>query len=264
MKAKATLLLSCLALALCILPARTPAYAQAGAGIDSTHYWSYKLQQPNSPTVPDVQASDQFFQFPVSITPYRQARLLNWVHKNNSTVSDTLVRYTWWDLQEQIPVNQNVIVDNQFGRYEVGVDHLSFMLVPTRKNTDPAGGPLQANHYLCYKVHGFPAPGLPYDMQDDWRHDVVSPQAIEFLCAPCIKYHNGNTFPILDPNTHLAAYPISTTSESFSPYLSNQFATGGVQVQAGGTEYIFVPSVKVENPTPIRKSTWGNIKLLYR
>jgi hypothetical protein len=264
MKAKATLLLSCLAFALCILPARTPAYAQAGAGIDSTHFWTYKLLQPNTQPVPGVQASDQFFMFPIPITPYRQARLLNWVYKNNSTVRDTLVHYTWWDVQEQVTVNRNVIVDNQFGRYEVTVDHLSFMLVPTRKNTDVAGGPLQANHYLCYKTHGFPAPGLPYSMQDEWRHDFVNPGPIEFLCAPCFKYHNGNTFPILDPNTHLAAYPINTTSESFSPFLSNQFTIGGVQVQAGGTEYIFVPSVKIEDPTPTLKSSWGKIKLLYR
>src|SRR5262245_1597081 len=196
MKLKATLLIGCL-VALGLLGARTPVYAQAGAGIDSTHFWTYRILnpyvQPN-----DVQASDQFFMFPITITPYREQRLLNWVFKNNSTVRDTFVHYTWWDIQQQIPVNRNVIVDNQFGRYEVGVDHLEFMLVPTRKNTGL--NPLQANHYLCYKAHGFPPPGLPYDMQDEWHHDVVHPGPIEYLCAPCFKYHNGNTFPILDPN----------------------------------------------------------------
>src|SRR6185369_13705660 len=103
MKTKATLVICCLTLALGLLSAHTPAYAQAGAGIDSTHFWTYKLQQPSTVPAPGVQASDQFFMFPIPITPYRQARLLNWVVKNNSPVRDTSVRYTWWDIQEQIP-----------------------------------------------------------------------------------------------------------------------------------------------------------------
>src|SRR5262249_45016308 len=147
--------------------------------------------------------------------------------KNGSPVLDTLVHYTWWNILEKLPVNRRVIVTNQFGSFPVQVLNLEFLLAPAFKFGNPTGlpgGPL-ANHYLCYRATGFPGPPPNFDFLDEWHRASLNPGPMEFLCAPCAKQHQGQTFSPVDTVTHLAAYPISPTSESFSPRITDQFVS---------------------------------------
>ena len=237
--------------------------AQPGAlPFDPTHYWTYHILDP-IPVQQPIFARDQFFRQGVPLTVANQVRLLNWVHKNNSAVTDTILHYTWYDILEKIPVNKAVIVSNQFGSFPVEVVNLEFLLTPTLKNQTALQLP-QANHYLCYRATGFPAPPLGYDFVDEWRVDFQHPQAMEFLCAPCVKQHLGVTYPVVDTVTHLAVYPITPTSDYFVPILTDQFAPHQHIVQQIPLEYLFVPSEKTERPTDVRRNTWGRVKQLYR
>jgi hypothetical protein len=233
---------------------------------DPSHYWTYTFID-QIPLPQTVFAKDQFFRNGVPLTVEKRERLLNWVFKNGSAVRDTLIHYTWWNVLEKLPVNRRVIVSNQFGSFPVQVLNLEFMLVPAYKNfANPTGGPTGplANHYLCYRATGFPGPPVAYDLLDEWRRDLQQPQAMEFLCAPCAKEHQGQIFPVVDTVTHLAAYPIVPVSTVFSPFVLDQFLAGGGQVIQHPVEYLFVPGEKTDNPVDVKRNTWGNLKKLYK
>ncbi len=239
------------------------ALAQPGPlPFDPTHYWTYHLLE-QQPLPQPIFAKDQFFRQGVPLTVERRERLLNWVHKNNSAVPDTFIHYTWWNILEKLPVNRQVIVSNQFGSYRAQVLNLEFMLVPAWKNQQQAVAP-HANHYLCYRAVGFPGPPQGYDLRDEWRVDYQFPHDMEYLCAPCLKQHQGLVFAPVDTVTHLAVYPIEPYSDVFYPLVADQFLVRPEYVQQEPVEYLFVPSEKTDLPTRTRHSTWDRIKKLYR
>jgi hypothetical protein len=264
MKRSITTSFRVLFLGLGILCIGVTAHAQPPGGppFNPTHYWTYQMPEA-VPAPQPIFAADQFFRGGVPLTVERRERLLNWVSKNNSLVPDTLLHYTWWNILEKLPVNRRVIVSNQFGSFPVQVLNLEFMLAPALKNQAAPALP-QANHYLCYRATGFPAPPTAFDLRDEWRVDIQQPQAIEFLCAPCAKQHLGAFFPVVDTVTHLAAYPITPSSETFSPLVRDQFMSNFEIVKQSPIEWLFVPSEKTDLPVDVKKDTWGRLKKLYR
>jgi len=265
MSVKAKTLLSLVLVAACLVLARSNAYAQSDpTGVDSTHYWTYQLIDPVYFPQPIV-VQDQFLPAPITNVTDSLTRLVNWVYKNNSTVRDTMIHYTWWNLQNKYPVNQFVTVTNQFGSYDVSVYQLDFLLAPAWKNNpSPIQGGPEANHYLCYKANGFPPPPLPYSLQDEWRNDYLPVGQLEYLCVPCSKQHNGQNYAIVDSVTHLALYRIHPLSDIFYPQIQDQFVQVQRAVQQRPIEYLMVPSLKTLIPTDIKTSTWGKLKKLYR
>lgn len=245
------------------LVALAPAYGQPEpTPIDSTHYWTYQLLDPLYQPV-QVQARDQFFSFYTPIYLDSLTRLVNWVYKNNSTVRDTFIHYTWRNIQNKLPVTRHVTVSNQFGSYPVDVDRLEFLLTPAWKN-EQFPTPPYANHYLCYRAHGFPGPTSNYFLRDEWRTDVQLPLPMEYLCVPCWKNHAGQEYAPPDTATHLALYPITPQSDYFYPFVQDQFGMGPLFVQQRPLEYLLVPSRKFEEPTKTERTTWGKVKVLYR
>jgi len=238
--------------------------AQTGAASDPTHYWSYtsfdSLVLPQS-----IFVKDQFFRDGVPVTVDRRLRLLNWVHKNNSAVPDTFLHYTWWNIQEKLPVNRSVDVTNQFGSHRVRVLNLEFLLAPASKSNPPGFGFIPiANHYLCYRAVDFPGPTSVYDFRDEWRGALLQPKAMEYLCAPCHKEHLGPSFPPVDTALHLAVFPLPAVSGNFVPFVADQFDQRQLFVAQVPDEYLFVPSQKTDVPTDVKRSTWGRIKRLYK
>ena len=252
-----------------LLLAQPRAHAQGNPpGVNPTHFWTYQLRQPFNHPQP-IAVQDQFFPTAVPVTVDNLTRLANWVIKTDPTTGftssplDTFVHYTWWNVVDKLPVNKNVLVTNQFGSYPVTVSNLEFLLTPAYKNYQATVPFPTANHYLCYRAAGFPSPNRPFYLQDEWRQDSQVPGPLEFLCVPCLKQHNGQTYPIVDPATHLALYPITPQSELFYPFISDQFVAGPQFVQQLPVEYLMVPSLK-QIVTDAKHRTWGQLKMLYR
>ncbi len=259
------LLLTVLSLALAALAFAAPAaFAQSDPpGVNPTHYWTYQPTQGAHFQPEFIQARDQFF---LGFTPiYLDSlqRLVNWVHKNNSPVLDTMIHYTWWNIQNKLPNQSSAILTNQFGQYPINIERLEFMLVPAWKNVPQPGSP-DANHYLCYRAFGGPPPPGAYQLRDEWRQDLLPVSPLEYLCAPCWKEHGGVVYPAVDTVTHLAMYRIHPVSERFLPYIQDQFFNGICDVQQRPVEYLMVPSLKQLIPTPTKARTWGRLKTLYR
>ena len=265
MSVKARTLLSLVLVPACLVLTRLNAGAQSDpTGVDSTHYWTYHLIDPVYYPQP-IEAKDQFLTNYVPLQTDSLTRLVNWVIKNNSTVRDTFLHYTWWNLQPKLPVNQFVKVTNQFGSANVNVYQLEFLLTPAWKNyQSPIPGGPTANHYLCYRANGFPPPTQPYSLRDEWRNDYQPIGPLEFLCVPCWKEHLAQVYAPVDTVTHLALYRIIPYSDVFYPFIQDQFVHAQRPVQQYPFEYLMVPSLKSPIPTDTRKSTWGKLKAIYR
>ena len=235
----------------------------APPGVNPTHFWTYKLQTLIQIPRP-VFAADQFYPNGVPLTVDRLDRLVNWVSKNGSPiVPDTLLHYTWWNVQPKLPTPRVVRVINQFGDYIVNVQNLEFMLVPAWKNQPQPTQPV-ANHYLCYRATGFPPPPFGVSLIDEWREDNQHPQELEYLCNPCRKEHAGSIYPVVDTKTHLALFRLPVLSDLFTPFIQDQFFMGTVPVRQSPYEYLLVPSNKFDIATPARTGSWGRMKTIYR
>lgn len=237
--------------------------------VNPTHYWTYHELQPIFTPQP-IRVQDQFFPGSQGVTVDSLERLVNWVFKIDpatgfvSAPVDTLLHYTWWNIREKFPVQQPVMLTNQFGSYPVQVLNLEFMLTPAVKNQPAGFQPPPANHYLCYRAVGFPSPNRPFFLHDEWRQDTQLPGPLEFLCTPCLKEHNGRVFPPVDTLTHLALYPIQPQSELFYPFVQDQFFVSPEYVQQHPVEYLLVPSTKQLIITDTKKKSWGQLKTIYR
>jgi len=260
MRQRSTLLLGCLTFAAGLLLAHSAAYSQT---FDPTHYWSYKLLSPR--IVPDpIRVSDQFYRVPVAVQVDSLTHLLNWVQKNNSAVTDTFTHYLWWNIPPKLPTQRDVVIDNQFGSFPVHVTNLEFLLSPAYKNANlPIPPWTNRNHYTCYRAQ---APGPPgtWFLRDEWRSDVQDIGELKYLCLPCFKEHLGQIYPPADTLTHLAVYEIHPQSDYFIPAVFDQFIQGQILVQQSPPEYLFVPSLKHDIPTDVKRRSWGRIKTLYR
>ena len=250
-----------LAVAAGLALAHPMAHAQAGGQIDPTHYWTYTILNPNNGPFP-IRATDQF----IPMTPLevmRSVKLLNWVMKDNSLVPDTLRHFVWWDIQPKVPVTQFVEIENQFGTFNVGVTNLDFLLAPAWKNQPQAINP-PWNHFLCYRAQGGATDNGLRTFRDEWRFDQQPVYELQYICNPCLKEHNGEFFPIIDPYTHFAVYRINPFSDYFTPPVFDQFYPAQYYVYQYPSEWLFVPSIKRDIPTPTKKDSWGRLKTLYR
>jgi len=265
MSVKAKSFLTFVLTAACLVLARPNAYAQNDPpGVNRTHYWTYHLIDPIYQ--PDqINTQDQFWPAFMPNQTDSLLRLVNWVYKNNSVVQDTFIHYTWWNLVNKYPVNKFFKVTNQFGSNNVFVDRLEFLLTPAWKNVqNPVPGGPFANHYQCYRAQGFPPPTQAFLFRDEWRQDFLPVGPLEYLCAPCVKEHHGQIFAPPDTVTHLALFRIQPQSDVFFPYIQDQFLQIVRPVRQQPIEYLLVPSLKEPPATPTKKSTWGQVKTLYR
>lgn len=219
---------------------------------DSTHYLTYHLADsvfaPQSILVGDQ--FTEFMEFPV--TTRKMERLLNWVHKDSSSVLDTLLHYTWWDLYQKYPIGRAVRVSNQFGTTVWAVDTLDFLLTPALKNQPATPTMLPANHYLCYKARG------NYVHRTVSLEDEFGPQPKKshvgygkYLCNPCTKYHEGVRYPVVDDSLHLALYEVPPYGPAWNVFIDDQFLNGAFFVRQDSVEYLAVPSTKDYNVTGV-------------
>jgi hypothetical protein len=265
--------LGSLAAALCLALTGPAAFAGDPIEPDSTHYWTWTIEQPLAITA-IVQVRDQFTQTFRPLDFLVQRRLLNPAikrHNNQLYVpGDTTLHLTWWDVRPTYRVNEPILFYDQF--YPTGaptvVDTLAFMLVPASK-TRPGVPPLPppppgaATHYLCYRILA-PPPNVTVTLADQFRTAEVTVLEARYFCAPCFKQHGAATYPPADDRTHLVLYRVVNPFTIFPVLLWDQFAQRQTFVFQTPDEYLVVPALKEHIPTPTRQSSWGRLKSLYR
>jgi hypothetical protein len=269
--------LASLAVAVALVAGGPAAQADVPAQLDANHYWSWTLPDPIY--VPDqILVWDQFIREPSPLFELRLERLLNPATKRHDAwvypIVDSTLHLTWYDVQPKYPVEQEVVIYDQF--YPDGftsvVGDLAFMLVPASKDTlvspPPPPAPGEATHYLCYRFM-VPPPGIPVGLEDQFRRTPGVPVGEgKFLCVPCWKRHLELEYPPRDRHTHYVVYEVSDPYPLFHfPMVWDQFLLGQWPVYQTPSEWLFVPAVKI--PTSVgekgrTESSWGALKQIYR
>ncbi len=242
--------------------------SQAPAQIDPTHYWTYHLTGPLDQPI-TFEARDQFYTEYRPLVTTRLERLLNpaWKYHMGQEFPprDSTAHMTWWDLPDE-PFTRSVLVDNQFGSGQpLEVEYLDFLLLPARKTQNPESPPppTDINHFLCYRVVG-PSPGVDVRLRDQFHEQGQLVSSATYLCNPCWKRHQGVEYAPVD-STHLVLYRLEVPNWQAPTYfLKDQFTNWASSFLQVPDEYLAVPSVKHDVPTPTKNTTWGRVKMTFR
>jgi hypothetical protein len=195
-------------------------------------------------------------------------RFSNPVRKNGSEIFFPLVHHTWWFLpsNNQDPI-RTVDLDNQFGRQTWVVSQGAYLLAPAAKTLPPQQPPPPlpphtANHYKCYLAEGPPV-NVPVTLVDQFGTTTNVAVAPEWFCNPVAKtVETGETYPIVDPEAHLACYRIDPNTAVFRQLLTtDQFGTWALLAREQRT--LCLPTIK-HHPIGIESGTWGKVKRLYQ
>lgn len=222
---------------------------------NENHYKVYNLDPPQTFTG-DIHLFDQFGGYDVNQLVLE--KFANPVEKNGEPIIFHETHQTWWGV-DLIGTGWIVEVDNQFGNQIWRVGDPRYLVLPARKY-EP-GPLLQNNHYLAYEAFGDPV-NLPVHLVDQFSSiDVIAMEPVYFLNPVEKVTPDGEVYPILDPEAHLACYRI----EPPMPYDILVMAFD----QFGDWEFIVVdhdclcvPSWKRE-VVQSEQRTWSDVKGLY-
>ena len=140
-------------------------------------------------------------------------------------------------------------VVNQFGTNQLVIGDAILLGVPTQKL--PFGPPSGLDHFKCYTAQGSPA-NATVDLRDQFHFEpqvvVLNP---DWYCNPVQKIHNGQVFPITDPQDHLVCYLINQQPPfAFNVNINNQFGPDGFVVHEA--HHLCVPTGELPpTPTPL-------------
>lgn len=226
------------------------------------HYLSYDIKAgPHRAVIVTLQ--DQFLG-PVPFVVNKPIKLLNpALKRHNNTVIDIKyprLHYTVYDIRllEEISINADVLVFNQFGQFSLNEFRPSRLLAPTRKilqssTTNPSDDTapnqsLKADHYLCYDV---PPQTVNVDLvylKDQFRSRGLQNQnlVVTRLCNPVAKRHDDKFFEILHnvETNHLLCFDIPNKEIFKIGSLIDQF--GNKAAIALNDDEFCVPSVKIK------------------
>jgi len=102
-----------------------------------------------------------------------------------------------------------------------------------------------ANHYKCYELINMPIVNVPVNLVDQFGVENGATVRLRYLCPPVHK--NGSATP--NPNLHYACYDLNVPPIPVkNAKVTNQFHTGGINVQVQQAKLLCLPSTKVLLP----------------
>jgi hypothetical protein len=178
-------------------------------------------------------------------------------------IVDPLAHQKWWHLDIPQPVREVIAID-QFGYGPIKVGNAVYLLTPTLKNPQPPIGPLPTrNHYLCYQVLGSLPLYKRVVLVDQFgiSNDVMVMEP-KYFCNPVEKHADGLVYPIIDYRAHLQCYRVTNPQYyAYGVVTYDQF--GYHQFSTYQNDCLCLPALK-EHIVSTEKTTWGQIKALYR
>jgi hypothetical protein len=249
-----------IALALTISLVATAAFAQP-LPVEN-HYKVYN--NPPIPIVKPVGLRDQFGTFNVDQLSFeRFATPATKIHSDGTVypMVNPDIHMDWWRIFYPQPV-RTVLGTDQFGQAPWTLGDARYLLVPSLKNVPPPQTVPPWNHYVCYDALSGPLINKPVTLIDQFGNVQVVVLQAKYFCNPVEKFADGQIYPILDPNAHLACYQVDNPSPDVKPITTiDQF--GYWQTQINHNDCLCVPALK-DYPLATEKTTWGQIKALYR
>jgi len=166
---------------------------------------------------------------------------------------------TWYDFMGEPGEERRLLVTNQFGAdQEWTILDPIFLLLPAWKievvpPLPPVLPPMNLDHYLCYEAISGPPAGLDGVTLTDQFTDMLPPEPVTvhepvLFCNPVQKTvvePPGGTYPIFDPENHLACYRIEPQIPLSIPYevlTNDQFGDSSFMIL--DSQYLCTPSSK--------------------
>jgi hypothetical protein len=225
--------------------------AQAAPPSDQNHFRCYIVSQQTPQAGQTITLEDQFNEGdpqtvivgePVMIcTPTEKT-----VGEDVSEIEDENEHFVLYNAPDEAEP-RIVLVTNQFGT-DVSwmVTTPTYILVPTAKTVDGQtfDDRDDLQHYWCYEANG-PRSGVRAKLHDQFSGpDNVRITTPTLFCNPAEKVANGEKFPILDEDLHLACYEIhgKQKTQQFTVGVENQFEKDIYQTAAW--EILCAPSEK--------------------
>ena len=192
----------------------------------------------------DVLLRGQFDQRPQKM----QLRLLDFfanpVSKNGEPLYDKNAHLAWYrGVQPSEPLRR-VVLENQFGRFDIRTGTGYGLLVPTQKVERSSAFPEGLDHFKVYRlVDVEQVRERSLKLRDQFGSEEVRLRLPLFLAVPVTKRHVDKAYPIHNERAHLLIFSITTREVATRIKLRNQFASG-IAVAVVRSLMLAAPSVK--------------------
>jgi len=170
----------------------------------------------------------------------------NPVSKNGEPLYNKNAHLAWYrGIQPAEPLRQ-VVLENQFGKFDIRTGTGYGLLVPTQKVEQGSAFPEKLDHYKVYRLaNAEQAPDKVVKLQDQFGSDEVRLRFPLYSAVPVVKRHGDKVYPIHNERAHLLIFSITTRDFQKKIKLRNQFANG-ISVSVVRSLMLAVPSLKLD------------------
>lgn len=194
----------------------------------------------------DVALRGQFDQRPVKMRLRLLDFFANPVSKNGEPMYDKNAHLTWYRGVQPPEPPRRVVLENQFGKFDIRTGTPYGLLVPTQKLEPGSAFPAGLDHFKVYRLLDVEqTPGNVWKLRDQFGADEVKLRLPLYFAVPVVKRFAGKNYPIHNERAHLLIFSITTREIQKAIKLRNQF-TRSTGVKVVRSLMLGAPSVKLE------------------
>jgi len=170
----------------------------------------------------------------------------NPVSKNGEPLYDKNAHLAWYrGVQPAEPIRR-VLLENQFGKYDIRTGTGYGLLVPTQKVEPGSAFPQALDHYKVYRlVDVEPVPHGVITLKDQFGASETPLRLPLYFAVPVAKRHDTKDYPIHNKTAHLLIFSINVRNVTKKITLRNQFSRNAA-VNVVRSVMLAVPSLKRE------------------
>jgi hypothetical protein len=156
----------------------------------------------------------------------------NPVSKKGEPLYDKNAHLAWYRGVQPPELIRRVLLENQFGKFDIRIGTGYGLLVPTQKIERGSAFSGQLDHYKVYRlVNVEQVPNKVLKLRDQFGGDEVKLGLPLYFAVPVMKRHGDKTYPIHNDRAHLLIFSITARDLRKNIKLRNQFDNGtGVRV----------------------------------
>jgi hypothetical protein len=194
----------------------------------------------------DVLLRGQFDQRPQKMRLRLLDFFANPVSKNGEPLYDKNAHLAWYRGVQPPEPPRRVVLENQFGKFEIRTGTGYGLLVPTKKVEQGSVFPSELDHYKVYRLLDVEqVPEKVLKLRDQFGSDEGKLRLPLYFAVPVTKRRGDKTNPIHNERAHLLIFSITTRELQKTIKLQNQFARG-TSVRVVRSLMLGAPSLKLE------------------
>ena len=170
----------------------------------------------------------------------------NPVAKNAEPIYDKNAHLTWYRGVQPPEPMRAVVLETQFGRFEIRTGRAYGLLVPTQKVESGSVFPKTLDHYKVYRLVDVErVPDVTLKLRDQFGASEARMRLPLYFAVPVRKRHEIKEYPIQNERAHLLIFGITPRDLQKKVTLRNQF-TKGTSLAIVRSLMLAVPSIKRE------------------